>query len=184
MKDGWNQLKLSFNRDLENRILKTIQDLESERVLHQSTIKELQDTLNKKNIIETELKQTSQQLQEVTPLISSLHSVLATIIWSQVIEKTQGERNDQKLIQVEAEQLRERVSQLTTSARKLQSENATLSASLALNQNELASLRDKCHQMTINCEHVTILSSSKRTRQLVFFCKLTWPLQRLCGHRE
>ena len=80
MKDGWNQLKLSFNRDLENRILKTIQDLESERVLHQSTIKELQDTLNKKNIIETELKQTSQQLQEVTPLISSLHSVLATII--------------------------------------------------------------------------------------------------------
>lgn len=80
MKDGWNQLKLSFNRDLENRILKTIQDLESERVLHQSTIKELQDTLNKKNIIETELKQTSQQLQEVTLLISSLHSVLATII--------------------------------------------------------------------------------------------------------
>ena len=80
MKDGWNQLKLSFNRDLENRILKTIQDLESERVLHQSTIKELQDTLNKKNIIETELKRTSQQLQEVTLLISSLHSVLATII--------------------------------------------------------------------------------------------------------
>ena len=73
MKAGWNQLKLSFNHDLENRILKTIQDLESEQILHQSTIKEYQDTLNKKTLIETELKQTSHQLQEVTFTIHIQH---------------------------------------------------------------------------------------------------------------
>lgn len=141
MKAGWNQLKLSFNHDLENRILKTIQDLESERILHQSTIKEYQDTLNKKTLIETELKQTSHQLQEV-------------------LEKTQGERDDQKLILAETEHLREHVSQLTTNIRKLQSENASLSASLALSQNELASIRDQHQQTTISHDELKLAATN------------------------
>ena len=166
MKDGWNQLKLSFNRDLENRILKIIQDLESERILHQSTLRELQDTLDKKRTLEAELKQSSEQLQEVPMNIFSRSTKLCTsvlIISSKVLEKTRGERNHQKLIHVEAEQLREHVSQLTTNISKLQSENATLSASLALSQNELSSFRDKYHQIAFNYEEVSTGSILERS---------------------
>ena len=75
MENGWNQLKISFNRDLESRILKTIQDLESERTLRLSIQTELKDTLNMKENIENELHKSSQQLFEVNPFHNTIFEV-------------------------------------------------------------------------------------------------------------